>query len=402
MMAAAPFTIDLQEYKPVSVEASRLSPEAAELLWRRYRAHVDVEPPSFKTENRWILTSRGWVGHIPLTADLHLRLLPKVTLSNLFRMLEVAYQVDIRIGDGLTSCDSLEELFQRLANVLARRVLDRACRGFYRTYRPVQDNLPYVRGRLAVEQMIRDPVKILLSCRYEEHTTDVEENQLLAWTLFRIARTALCTGHTLRAVRRAYRSLLGVAELVPFSPQACTGRVYNRLNDDYHPMHALCRFFLEYSGPTHSSGDRTMLPFLIDMNRLFELFVAEWLKRHLPPSLRVVAQDTVELRGRQATDLSFRIDLVISEAETGHVRCVLDTKYKAAPSPKAEDVSQVVAYAVAKGCTEAVLVYPVGLSAPLDARVGGVRVRSVPFLLDGDIDESGVSFLRQLLTSETS
>jgi 5-methylcytosine-specific restriction endonuclease McrBC regulatory subunit McrC len=25
-----------------------------------------------------------------------------------------------------------------------------------------------------------------------------------------------------------------------------------------------------------------MIPFLIDMNRLFELFVAEWLNHHLP------------------------------------------------------------------------------------------------------------------------
>ncbi|MCX7038200.1 MAG: hypothetical protein NT005_03560 [Spirochaetes bacterium] len=43
----------------------------------------------------------------------------------------------------------------------------------------------------------------------------------------------------------------------------------------------MCRFFLESSGPTHEPGGNLMLPFLVDMARLFELFVAEWLQQHI-------------------------------------------------------------------------------------------------------------------------
>jgi len=35
-------------------------------------------------------------------------------------------------------------------------------------------------------------------------------------------------------------------------------------------LHALCRFFLENSGPAHSSGGHTCFPFLVDMAQLFE------------------------------------------------------------------------------------------------------------------------------------
>ena len=79
--------------------------------------------------------------------------------------------------------------------------------------------------------------------------------------------------------------------------------------------------------------------------------------------------------------------------------CVVDTKYKAPESPSTDDVAQVVAYAEAKGCTEAVLVYPVRLHRPLDASVGDIRVRTLTFPLDGDLDEGGEGLLESLLRS---
>jgi hypothetical protein len=72
---------------------------------------------------------------------------------------------------------------------------------------------------------------------------------------------------------------------------------------------------------------------------------------------------------------------------------VVDTKYKVPDSPSTADVSQVVAYAEAKGCQEAVLVYPIPLKKPLrDTRIGKIRVRTLAFRLDGDLDTNGLSF----------
>jgi 5-methylcytosine-specific restriction enzyme subunit McrC len=75
----------------------------------------------------------------------------------------------------------------------------------------------------------------------------------------------------------------------------------------------------------------------------------------------------------------------------------MDTKYKAASTPSPEDFAQVVAYAKAKGCNEAVLVYPSALAKPLEAEVGGIRVRSLVFSLDGDLDEAGQVFVQDVL-----
>jgi 5-methylcytosine-specific restriction enzyme subunit McrC len=159
-------------------------------------------------------------------------------------------------------------------------------------------------------------------------------------------------------------------------------------------MHALCRFFLEHSGPTHEMGDRTVLPFLVNMARLFELFVAEWLKAHLPDGLLLGVQEHVDVGEENA--MRFNIDLVLTDAKTGETYCVLDTKYKTKRRPDQGDVSQVIAYAEIKDCDQAVLIYPEPLSEPLDEWFGNIRVRSMTFSLASDLEQAGRLFLKEL------
>jgi len=388
-------TICLTEYVTHSLPAREIPADVGEALWRQHGNRIGVEFPSPKTDHQWQLTPQGWVGYVPVSPELGFSLQPKVPLDNLFRMLEYAYRLEsFEFLDDMMGCDSLEEFYERLANVLAKRVLDRARQGFYRAYLPETDRLPYVRGRLDMRHMMRRPWSAQLRCHYEEHTPDVEETQILAWTLRRIARSHLCSERVQPTVRRAYQSLRGFASLEPFRPGDCVGRVYNRLNDDYRPMHALCRFFLEHSGPTHEMGDRVIIPFLVNMGRLFELFVAEWLRAYLPAQLMLSVQEKVSIG--EAETLRFEIDLVLSDASTGKPICVLDTKYKADEGPSPNDVAQVVTYAEMKNCRRAVLIYPVPLTQPLNHKLGDIHLRSMSFGLKGDLEERGTEFLCDL------
>lgn len=160
-------------------------------------------------------------------------------------------------------------------------------------------------------------------------------------------------------------------------------------------MHALCYFFLDRLGPAHQAGQRQMLPFLVDMAQLFESFVAEWLRAHCPPHLKLRVQAPVN-----NPDVKAVVDVVLVDADTGQVRYVLDTKYKVpAGKPSEKDIYQVVAYAQDRHCSEAVLVYPATLPQPLDTHWGGsVRVRSLTFALDGELEAAGLTFFKELLT----
>lgn len=393
-----PEIVELVEYKATLLPRGCLNKLLEQTLVEHYRDQVDIEAPGYRTGDQWRLTAKGWAGYIPLATDFGLRLSPKVEIGSLFRMLEYAYRLhSFRFLEDLIGCQTLEEYYERLANVLAKRVLDRGRKGFYRDYLAQTEQLPYVRGRLDIARSAAQPWNVRPHCHYQEHTADIEENQILAWTLWDITRRGICTERVLPTVRQAYRSLQGLTSLQPFSTTACTERDYNRLNEDYHPLHALCRFFLERTGPSHRQGDRQVLPFLVNMESLFELFVAEWLKTHLPPRWRVTAQERYQIGAGNGP--RFDIDLVLYDMASGTVRCVLDTKYKAPDTPSTADIGQVMAYATAKDCDEAVLIYPTQLPSPLDVFVGEkqkIHVRSLVFALDGDLEATGQRFVDAL------
>jgi 5-methylcytosine-specific restriction enzyme subunit McrC len=193
-------------------------------------------------------------------------------------------------------------------------------------------------------------------------------------------------------VRRALRSLDEVT-LRPFTADACIERAYTRQNFDYKPLHALCRFFLEGSSPSQETGEYSMLPFLIDMERLFEQFLGEWLRRNLSTQWKLQTQHRVPLED----NLAFRIDFVVNDVGSEATALVADAKYKAVSQPSTQDIAQVVAYAKSKHCHNAVLIYPQELHKAFNIHVGDVRVRSVVFDLGSDWKKGKRQFFDELL-----
>ncbi len=386
--------ITLPEYQPILLDPAHLPEPVAQVLWHDYRHLIELEPPSFKTGGSWRLTNLGWAGYLPLTAEVGLVLQPKVALRTLLRMVEYAYDLHaFRLFDGWFNAASVPEFYEVLALLLAQRVLRRCRQGLYRTYRMQQTALPYVRGQLQLATVLQQPSSIDLPCRFQEHTVDVAENQILLWTLQQISRSTLCTPRSAPTVRQAVRTLQGLVSAQPFSAWDCRQRTYSRLNQDYAPLHGLCAFFLEQCGPSHRPGELPAIPFVVEMARLYERFVAAWLQTHVGDGWRIQAQESHAI----SRDQRFAIDLVLYAASSGSVRCVMDTKYKAAARADMADVAQVVAYAQAKGATEAVLIYPQPLGTPLDVMIGDIHVRTLTFGLDGDLDQAGERLLRQVI-----
>lgn len=394
---SSPEILQWQEYESVRYSPDHIFDVLGNELYSDYRNYVAVEFPTPKTEGNWEFTSLGWVGTIPINDSLVISIQPKASLQNLFRMWEYAYRLkSFHFLKGVVGCKSLTDFYQNLAGVLAGRILDRTRKGLYRTYLGREDRLPYISGRLDVKRMASEPWRADLHCRYEEHTADIEENKILCWTLSVIARSGLCSDRILPKVRRAYRELVGHTTPYPVSSKACIGRLYNRMNDDYEPLHGLCRFFLEHQGPSYHPGDKAMMPFLVNMARLYELFVAEWLSEHLPSQYELKVQHTATFG--KSGELKFHVDGVIVDRNSGSTLLILDTKYKVADRPSSDDIHEVRSYSDALGCREAVLVYPIKLPKAVDVLAGTIRVRTLTFEVDGEIEEAGKAFLEDLLS----
>lgn len=389
--------IELTEHQVRRFDEHEITESEGKTIHESFGPQISIQPPSFLNNKCWELTPQGWVGYIPVSDSLHLSLHPKVPVANLFRMLEYAYRLNLKIFDDLTDTDTFSELYERLALILAKRILDRVRKGLYRAYVSSNEKLSYVRGRADVMEHLRHPYLTSIPCMFEENTADLEDNQILLWTLYKILASGLCTEKTLYYVHQAHRKLLSSVQMKPFSAVDCMGRIYNRLNQDYEQMHALCRFFLDHTGPSRFMGNKRMLPVLVDMDKLFELFVVEWLRHNIPSQYSVVGQENVQFRLGQI--ISINIDITIKDHNTGRTELILDTKYKQSTQPAASDLEQVVAYSEAKGCNNAALIYPTVLDRPVSGMWGAdICVGSFSFPLDGDIEESGRRLLDQLIS----
>jgi 5-methylcytosine-specific restriction enzyme subunit McrC len=393
MKRESPQIIELTEYKSERFEQDFIPKSVAQKIYQNYDKEIDIEFPTPKTKDKWELKSKGRVGNIPITPEFHIAIRPKVPINNLFGMLDYAYNLKIKFPQGSIQCQSLEESYERLANILAQKILERCRKGLYRDYLSKTERLAYIRGRVDLRSALQKPWDVKLKCHYNEQTGDIEDNQILAWTLFIIGRSGLCGESVSSTVRKAFHALQGFVTLKHFKSEACIDRNYHRLNQDYQLLHALCRFFLDNTGPSHETGDREMLPFLIDMANLYEQFVAEWLKANTPKGFFVKQQHRV------THDQNYfdRIDLLLGDSETKKVQYVLDTKYKASDKVESEDRHQIVAYAKALKCQNAILIYPQNLQQPLDIKYDDIRVRSLTFSLDSDLHEAGKTFLASLL-----
>ena len=398
MKRQSPQIIELTEYQLATFDRDAIPESVGEKIYQNYAKEIDIEFPNRKTQYKWQLKSKGIVGNIPITPEFHIVISPKVPIANLFGMLDYAYKLKINFPKGQIECESLEQVYERLANILAHKILERCRKGLYRDYLPKTEKLAYIRGRIDVREAVQKPWEVKLKCHYNEQTGDIEDNQILAWTLFIIGRSGLCREAVSSTVRKAFHALQGFVTLTSFKPEACIDRNYHRLNQDYQILHALCRFFLENTGPSHEKGDRQMLPFLINMASLYEQFVAEWLKANTPTGFFVKKQYTVT-HDQHYFD---RIDLLLRDSETGKVQYVLDTKYKAPDLVASSDRHQIVAYAKALKCQNAILVYPQDIKQPLDIKYDDIRVRSLKFSLDSDLHEAGKTFLTSLPPSAVS
>lgn len=401
--------LELTEYMPCTFARDEISAEVAESIWRNHSAQVAVEWPTVATDQQWRLTAQGWVGIISLpTHDVRISMLPKVPLSNLFAMLEVAYDLEsLFISDDHFDAESLPDFVERLALIFARRVLLRCRRGIYRAYVPRVDRLPVMRGRMEMATLARESVPTSIPCRFNEQTADVIDNQILLWTLHGLIHSGLCGERTLPTIRQAFRTLAGFTSLRPISAQACRAHLqrarYSRLNHDYRILHSLALFILEQSSPSHRIGDQLMLPFVVNMAQLYERFVAKWLAQNLESTYSVQPQERHNFTDHFAVDstarssVHFEIDLVIYAERDSLPRYVMDTKYKAPSArPSAADIAQVLAYAQAKNAPEALLIYPVDLPQSIDFVSNGIRVRSATFGLEESLFDAGQKFLSQL------
>jgi len=168
MKPGSPRIIELTEYQLATFEQYSIPESVGQKLHQNYDKEIDIEFPNFKTKYQWHLKSKGRVGNIPITPEFHIAIRPKVPINNLFGMLEYAYNLKIKFPQGSIQCQFLEQSYERLANILAHKILERCRKGLYRDYLSKTERLAYIRGRVDLRSALQKPWDVKLKCHYSD------------------------------------------------------------------------------------------------------------------------------------------------------------------------------------------------------------------------------------------
>ena len=329
------------------------------------------------------LRAQGVAGLVALPGGT-LQVRPKVPALNLLALADYAAR-EVAWAEDIVGSEEAEDVLGLLGGLFVRRVERLARGGWVRGYREEQAELSALRGRWLVgRDMARTPThRHLLSCRFEEFTSDVAPNRVLLAALHVLERSS-AFGARASAQARALASTM--ADVQPLAEVQAAVKVLasDRRFTEYGPAVGLARLLLEGTGSQASPGAQPLSSFILRLAPLFEAAVTRALFK--VASARGVACHAQRPLALDASgQLTVIPDIVL---EHGGVRLVIDAKYKlpAGALPSAEDFQQLVTYLACLDARRGVLVLPAPgavpeettLRLPTFGRMSEVRVMKVP------------------------
>ena len=323
----------------------------------------------------WQVTARNYVGSINV-GGLRVLVRPKIPLRNLFLLLEVGLrEQDWR--DEAVGYEANSDLLPALVSFFARATETTLARGLYHSYREQRDRLVALRGRIDIDRQLAQPgVVIPTACRFTEFTADLIENSYLKAAVSRSLRVAGVLPIDRRRLMQHLVTLEDVGD-VRHHHDDYDRVVLTRLNQHYEPALRLAQLVLANLTLQDDIGDTKASSFMLDMNKLFERFVTERLRRALRGRLDV--KDQHEDRLDQHGTVAIKPDLLFRAG--GAPRFVADIKYKLTDDTAGgsnADYYQLLAYTTALDLPEGVLIYCLDANRPDDTDGNGSKAEVVP------------------------
>lgn len=389
-------TITLREYE--SCETELLTFTQAEQIRTHFGRYLNVER-SWRGSG-WQLRADHYVGTLVLD-DLHITILPKTPVTNLFYMLTYAYQLpQFRKEETLVTIG--DDIFEFIVRIFLNQTQMLLRQGIYRSYVEQDDAQPYLRGRLLLADHLRHHTVHVgrLVQRTNEHTSDVQENQILKYTLWLLTQLDYRQPTLVGMLRRAY-TMFGEVSHVVSTAADCRRIHFTRLNERYHPPIQLAALLLRHLSLESGRGHERFFSYLFDMNLLFEQFVGRYLQEafHYHPTISIALQEKIWLDAeRQETGIP---DIVMKQND--QTLCVLDTKYKQFNgSPDPRDRDQMWVYSQRLRAKAGILIYPNAQAQRYHATYEDIPLYVKSFALTGSLHEFQVSCQRfvEEVTSE--
>lgn len=325
------------------------------------------------------LTFKNYVGLIQMKNNCQIQVLPKIEFLNgeqdetkkvFMRMLRSMKDFPSKVFSNANLKMERMNLYEIFINMYLQEVRQLVKRGIKSSYVGVEDNLNFYKGKLLVNEHIKRNMvhQEHFYVRYDEYQVNCPENRLIKSTLLKLQNITSSVENS-----KAIRQLLTSFEMLPPSinfDKDFSQVVIDRNTKYYEMLMQWSKVFLKNKSFTTFSGTESARALLFPMEKVFEAYVAQNMKKVFAKyHWNVSIQDKGhylfnKLNGENYRKFAIRPDLVVTRDDNSVV--ILDTKWKKLINDRRKnycisqaDMYQMYAYSKKYGTSEIWLLYPV-------------------------------------------
>lgn len=351
---------------------------------------LDFMRISFKRNLGDVITIRNYVGLIQISDNYQIQILPKISFCNgedannqntkrvFLKMLCSMKDFKGKAFNSAAMKSGKMNLYEIFINMYIQEARKLVKHGIKSAYIRQEDNLKYCKGKLLINQHLRHNIahKERFCVAYDEFLQDRPENRLVKSTLLKLQKQTASAENS-----KEIRQMLAMFEMVKPSvnyQKDFLRSVIDRTTQDYKMLIPWSKVFLMGKSFTTFSGDKNARAMLFPMEKVYESYVAQQVKKVFTPAgWSVTSQD----RSHYLFNCKFglRPDIVLRKDSRV---VVMDTKWKmlednsgANYGIKQSDMYQMYVYSKKYKTSDIWLLYPANEE---------MRVREQIFFDSGD------------------
>ena len=205
-----------------------------------------------------------------------------IFIKNIYYMLSYAFQILKQSNYEEIASEKFDKIQDLFAAILSRGVAQQLKQGLYREYITKHETLSVMRGKLDMQDTIRNRIqhKQKLTCEFDELSENNLFNQILKTTLHYLVKDDGVESDRKAALKKSLVFFDGINLLEP-SRIPWSKLHYQRNNRNYELLMNICYFVLDGMLQTTEKGEYKMMAFSDEhMSRLYEKFILEYYRQH--------------------------------------------------------------------------------------------------------------------------
>ena len=330
--------------------------------------------PSFKRNVGDILKAQNYVGLIETKDGTVIEILPKIYRVEdpdqnrriFLRMLKALRNTPFKHLELSHLRTARMPLFEIFIKMFLDEVSILIKRGLKQDYITKEENSLFLKGKLKVGDHLKTNYvhKERFFVQYDEFLKDRPENRLIKSTLCYLGFVSKSMVNQKRI--KLYLLAFTDVKLSQNHEHDFSREKKNRLMKDYYRVLRWCRVFLKHESFTNFKGTSVAFALLFPMERIFEDYVGQLVKRYHSLDFDVTLQQSREYLIVEQRKFRLVPDIYLADRRDQDSKVIMDTKWKLIDEANSKanygiaqsDLYQMYAYAKKYQARRVILIYP--------------------------------------------